>query len=186
VSVKPKPEVEEQAGPPAPAATKSPNQFIKHDSAYTHIATGEMWVPASDGSGMMLPTGQYFENVTQSLPSINDMEGPRTPGIVIRPWAFAKLESAWTLMEQLKAMVSSDVTLSVENSDANTQFPYSHPQRQIVGKRGDRRARINAGMLASNIARSTALLDGSIHQFPQPALEAAAGELMRELDRTEE
>jgi hypothetical protein len=186
VSVKPKP-VEEPTEPAVPAVAKqNTSAILKIDSAYQELNTGEMWVPASDGSGKLIPTGQYFERVTQSLPSINNMEGPRTPGVPIRPWAFARLETAWALMAELKAFLPSDVTLSVENADDNTQFPYSHPQRQITGKRGDRRARINAGLLASNIARSTALLDGFIQQFSQPALEAAAGELMRELDRVEE
>jgi hypothetical protein len=164
---------------------KTLSQFIQFDSAYQHPASGEMFVPASDGSGRLIPTGWYFERVTQSLPSVLNMEGPRTPGVPIRPWAFAAMISAGALLDDLKALLGSDVQLSLEAADDNTQFPYSHRQWQITAKRGDRRARINAGLLASNIARSTALLDGQIKQFPRPALEAAAGELLRELDREE-
>jgi hypothetical protein len=161
------------------------SQFIQFDSAYQHAQTGEMFVPASDGSGRLIPTGWYFERVTQSLPSVMNMEGPRTPGVPIRPWAFAALISAGALLGDLEAMLGPSVQLSIEAADQNTQFPYSHNQWQIAAKRGERRARINAGLLASNIARSTALLDGQVKQFPKWALEAAAGELLRELDREE-
>jgi hypothetical protein len=162
---------------------KITSQFIQYDSAYQHAASGEMFVPASDGSGRLIPTGWYFEHVTQSLPSVMNMEGPRTPGVPIRPWAFASLVSAGALLGDLQALLGDGIQLSVEAADENTQFPYSHRQWQITAKRGDSRARINAGLLASNIARSTALLDGQVKQFPRPALEAAAGELLRELDR---
>ena len=173
---------------PAPAtpAAKTPGQIVKVDSAYQDVATGEMWVPASDQSGKLIPTGQYFEVVTQSLPSVENMEGPRTPGIRIRPWAFAKSDTAQALVYELKPYLPNDVALSIENADENTQFPYSHPQRQIAGKRGEKKARINAGMLASNIARSTALLDGQIKQFPVPCLQGAAAEIMLQLDHVDE
>lgn len=165
---------------------KTQSAFIKWDSAYQHAASGEMFVPASDGSGRLLPTGWYFEPVSQSLPSVMNMEGPRTPGVPIRPWAFAAMVSAGALLGDLSAMLGDGVQLSIEAADENTQFPYSHRQWQITAKRGDRRARINAGLLASNIARSTAFLDGQIRQFPTPALEAAAGELLRDLEHVDE
>lgn len=158
------------------------SQFIQFDSAYQHPTSGEMFVPASDGSGRLIPTGWYFERVTQSLPTVN-IEGPRTPGVPIRPWAFATLISAGALVNDLNAMLGSDVDIFVEAADENAQFPYSHKQWQIVAKRGERRARINAGLLASNIARSTSLLDGQVKQFPKPALEAACSELLRELSK---
>jgi hypothetical protein len=31
------------------------SQFIQFDSAYQHPASGEMYVPAGDGSGVLLP-----------------------------------------------------------------------------------------------------------------------------------
>ena len=166
--------------------TKTQSAFIQFDSAYQHSASGEMFVPASDGSGRLIPTGWYFERVTQSLPSVLNMEGPRAPGVPIRPWAFAAMISAGALLNDLGSLLPSDIGLSLEAADDNTQFTYSHKQWQIVAKRGDTRARINAGLLASNIARSTALLDGQVKQFPRPALDAAAGELMRELERENE
>lgn len=161
------------------------SQFIQFDSAYQHAATGEMFVPASDGSGRLIPTGWYFERVTQSLPHVLNMEGPRIPGVPVIPWAFATTSSAQRLLLELKDF-GINGSLSIAKSDDNTQFPYSHEMLQIVATRGERVARINAGLLASNIARSTALLDGYVKQFPKPCLEAAAGELIRDLEHVEE
>jgi hypothetical protein len=155
------------------------------DSAFQDKESGEMFVPASDGSGKLLPTGFAFELVTQSQPHVQNMEGPRFPGKIVSPWAFATQPTAENVLKRLKPFVPGAV-LYLEAADTNTQFPYSHDQLQIVALRGDREARINAGLLASNIARTTALLDGEVRQFPWSPLSAAAGELLRELEHVDE
>lgn len=162
------------------------NPFLPFNNAYQHADTGEMWVPASDQSGMLVPTGYYFERVTQSLPNVNNMEGPRFPGVRISPWAFSAATTAADLLPAISSLVDRNVKVTIEPSSANTQFPYSHDMLQFVATRGDRKARINAGLLASNIARTTAVLDGQVKQFPAPALAAAAAELMRELEHVDE
>jgi len=164
-------------------AKKTSPLFAQFDSAFQHLDTGEMWVPRSDGAPGLVPTGYNFERVTQGQPSVRDLQGPRSLIIRITPWAFATQVSATRLMLNLREFVPASVELTLQAGDDNTQFPFSHTMWQIRGKQGQYKARINAGLLASNVARTTATLDGQVRQFPERALEAAALELQNELQR---
>lgn len=159
--------------------------FTQFDTAFQHNGTGEMHVPRSDGQPGLVATGFLFERVTQSLPAVTDMQGPRLAGVQLTPWAFATQQTAEAVLAALKPIMPSDVQLTIQAGDRNTQSPMSHEMLQIRAKRGQYKARINAGLLASNIARTTATVDGEVKQFPEPALEAARDELMRELDKLE-
>lgn len=145
-----------------------------------------MFVPRSDGEPGLVPTDWFFERVTQGQPRIDNMDGPRDLKVLITPWAFATRRTAELVLEALKEITPRDVQLSIQARDKNTQFPYSHDQLHIRAKRGQHKARINAGMVASNIARTTATVDGTVKQFPSSALQAAADELLRELDKQEQ
>lgn len=154
--------------------------FIQFDSVYQEILTGEMFVPASDQSGRLVPTGFYFMRVTQQLPLVEDMQGPRVNRVVLTPWAFATSQTALQICNSLQPLLKDKLTL--EPADANSQFPYSAKQWQIAAVRGNRKARVNAGLIASNIARTTAVVDGKVKQFPDMALRLAADELVTELE----
>jgi hypothetical protein len=158
--------------------------FIEFGNVWQKASTGEMFVPASDNSGWKVPTGYYFQRVTQSQPSVQNPEGPRLPGVALTPWAFATALTALQVMTMLQPV--ANYPLSLEFADENTQFPLSHREYQIAAVKGNRKARVNAGLLASNIARTTAVLDGKVKQFPNEALKLAAMELANELEREEE
>ena len=160
--------------------------FVQFDTAFQHTGTGEMFVPRSDGQPGLVPTDWFFERVTQGQPRIDNLEGPRDLTVLITPWAFATQRTAERVLEALKEIAPRDIQLSVQSGDKNTRFPYSHDQLMIRAKRGQYKTRINAGLLASNIARSTATVDGVVKQFPGPAVQAASDELLRELDRQEQ
>lgn len=144
-----------------------------------------MHVPRSDGQPGLVATGFVFERVTQSLPAVTDMQGPRLAGVQLTPWAFATPRTAEAVLDSLKPLMPGDVQLSLQKGDPNTQFPLSHDMLQIRAKRGQYKARINAGLLASNIGRTTATVDGEVRQFPVACFEAARDELLRELDKLE-
>lgn len=165
--------------------SKAVDQFIQFDTAFQNTSAGEMYVPRSDGQPGLVPTGFCFEQVTQGQPKVTDMEGPRNLIVRVTPWAFATRHTAEMVREKLLPLVPGDVKLSIEPGDKNTQFPFSHDQLYICAKRGQHKARINAGLLASNIARTTATVDGEVKQFPKQHLEDAVVELVHELDRLE-
>jgi len=159
-------------------------KYIKFDSAYQKLSTGEMFVPASDDSGNLIRTKYFFQRVTQVQPILgadNVVVGQATVGL--SPWAFATTETAADVYSQLKPYVPKEYTLSLEESDYNPAGGVrSHKEFQIVARYGNKIARINAGLLASNLARTTAFVDGKIKQFPHSALKAAAEELIREIE----
>lgn len=157
--------------------------FAQFDAAVQHLETGEMWVPRSDGAPGLVPTEHYFERVTQGQPSVTNMEGPRSLIIRITPWAFATQHTATAVMDQLKPFLPGGIDLTIQAGDDNTQFPFSATMWQIRGKQGPHKARLNAGLLASNIARTTATLGADVKRFPSPPLKDAAEELVRELER---
>jgi hypothetical protein len=157
-------------------------ELIEFNGAFQNTATGEMFVPASDQSGKLLATGYFFERVTQGQPHVLNMEGPRVNQVRPSPWQWASQYTAVRVSSMLSEYLPLDVELTIQAGDKNTQFPYSHDQLYIRGKRGARKMRINAGLLANNIARSTAFLDGEVKQFPRPCLEATAAELLRGLE----
>jgi len=159
--------------------TKFENMF-QDDDGQALVASND---PAKSG-GETLETGFYFEKVTQMLPDPNSMDGPLLPGKRISPWATATRDTAYKMYEALKPLVPGAI-LSIVEGEHDPYFKLSHPQLHIGAKMDGRQARVNAGLLASYIARSTAFVDGQLKQFPEPHLKAAADELIRELTREE-
>jgi hypothetical protein len=155
--------------------------FTEFNGAFYRNATQEMYVPRSDEAPGLVPTGFFFEPVIQAQPGVQNMEGPRNFVVRPSPWQWARQDTAEYVMVLLKPYLPG-VELSLQKGDTNTQFPYSHDQWEIRAKRGARKARINAGLLAQNIARSTSTVDGEVKNFPAPRLEAAAAELLKGLE----
>ena len=163
-------------------------KFIKFDTAYQKQSNGEMYVPSSDGAEHLIKTGYFFERVTQALPILGGqgkIVGYTT--VNLSPWAFATTETAMDVFNQLRLFTSNAYKLSLTEGDFdNGPFPRSHKEWQIQAEYSGKKARINAGLLASNIARTTAFVDGKVKQFPEPCLKDAAMELTRELERIED
>lgn len=157
--------------------------FCEFTNAFQNNQTGEMFVPASDGSGRLLPTGYFFELLTQRQPAVDNMEGPRDQVVRLAPWAYARADTAAQMLSKLYDVFPENVNLTLQTADDNTQFPLSHKQWQIRLKQDGKAARINAGLLASNIARTT---DEWGRQTERPALEAARDELLREINKLKE
>jgi hypothetical protein len=152
---------------------------------------GEMFVPRSDGKDGLVPTGQFFYAVFQSLPADPTLpDGPRQ-NIYIPPWAHALPDTASTINVMIRTWLTdhnhTDVHTTLSVASTNASFPLSHAQIQILASRvvtnnNYVHARVNAGMNAASIGRSTATVDGGVKQFPDPVIELACQELLRELD----
>lgn len=185
----------------------NPNQIIQNDPyilaqpqlrswpgdpTYHDSKTGEMLVRRSDGADGLVHTKLYFFPVSQSLPadaSLPEIAHGRTESKFIPPWAHADPVTASDMVSRVRQRLADlnqgGVKVIISVADANAQFPLSHPQFQIAASQvvdGQLvRARINAGLLAQQIGRSTATVDGEVKQFPIPAVNNAVDELLREL-----
>lgn len=126
--------------------------FASYEGMEQNLSTGEAIV---DG----IQTGWYFERAVQILPTPWDMETGRHL-MYVAPWAFATLATARRVLDLMQA--HTQMRLVLFNGDQNLHFPTSVLQRHIGVKDQPKRIAVNAGLIASYIARTTARLsDGA-------------------------
>lgn len=151
---------------------ESDPDLIPFDNVWLHSQTGEMFVARSDGAEGKVPTNFFFNIFWQQNPA----EFANLPnGVAVGPWAFARQLTAERVMAMVKYFMPQDIEINMSLNGEGGQF-------QIQAKRAGKTARINAGLLASAIARTTATVDGMVKQFPDQVLRDAANELIRELE----
>lgn len=103
-----------------------------------------------------LDTGWTFEFVYQALPQIGENPDTSRGLTVISPWAYATQDTA-VKIRQMMALHTQNF-LTVEFGDPNPHFPTTIQQRQIAAEGAGKKARVNAGLIAAQIARTTALV----------------------------
>lgn len=100
-----------------------------------------------------IPTGWFFERPTQVLPLPENPETGRHTVTVI-PWAFATAATAQRVREAMQ--LHTQMPLEIFKGDQNPHFPLSVVQRYIGVQGQPRTVSVNAGLVASYIARTTA------------------------------
>lgn len=118
-------------------------------------------------------TGWHFLLPAQALPSGGENLDTNRVATRISPWGFASRATAERLRGLLQPMMQ-DAGLSVVAGDQNSQFPYSTLQLYISAGGS---AKINAGLLASEIARTT-FFDTVNKRVVQTDREALAGAVL--------
>ena len=120
---------------------------IRFENMEFETTTGEAFVNG-------YPTGWHFEFAMQGLPAPGENMDTSRKLTLISPWGFATMETA----EKIRKMMQSNTgrSLRIEDGDENTQFPLYVRQRYIVASENGRKASVNAGLVASQICRSTA------------------------------
>lgn len=118
-------------------------------------------------------TGWNFLLPAQALPAGGQNLDTSRVATRVSPWGFATRATAGRLRESLQPMMG-DVKLAIVNGDQNSQFPYSTLQLYITAGGS---AKINAGLLASEIARTT-FYDTINKRVVQTDREALAGAVL--------
>lgn len=135
-----------------------------------------------------IPTGWFFELPTQLAPTPDNPETGRQR-VTVTPWAFATPSTAQRVLELLWR--HTQIPCEIFQGDANEQFPISVPMRHIGVEGQPRRVAVNAGLVAAEIARTTAeVSDGQggkkIVQNANPAIALAIFSLLTEIDGEQE
>lgn len=131
-----------------------------------------------------IPTGWAFARPTQLVPTADNPETGRQ-SVNVTPWGFASASTAQRVLEAMQA--KTGLVLDIFKGDKNEQFPTSVLQRYIGVHGQPRRVAVNAGLIASYIARTTCeVSDGKggkkIVQNAEPAIVQALLELWREIE----
>lgn len=139
--------------PPAPPAPPAPTGgTATYEGMEQDLATGEAAV-----NGIW--TGWTFERVMQVVPIPGNAETGRMD-VRVNPWGFATASTAQRVLELLQ--VHTHLPLEIFKGDQNDQFPMSAVQRYIGVQGQPRRVAVNAGLIASAIARTTAEVDNGM------------------------
>lgn len=123
---------------------------LRFENMEFETTTGEAFVINN------LPTGWKFEFVMQGLPAPGENIDTSRTFQLVTPWAYATEATATRVMQLMAAHTQR--ALHVEFGDANSQFPTTVRQRYIVSTENGKRASVNAGLVAVQIARTTALV----------------------------
>lgn len=131
-----------------------------------------------------IPTGWTFEQPKQLAPLPSDTETGRH-SVALAPWAFATAATAQRVREAMQ--LHTQMPLEIFKGDQNPQFPLSVVQRYIGVQGQPRTVSVNAGLVASYIARTTARVsDGAggfrIVQNERMALAGAIESLARAIE----
>lgn len=160
----PAPPVQQQPAvqqPPAPATlTPAPPAPVGGTTTYEGMeqdnSTGEAIVNG-------IQTGWYFERPTQIVPLPENPETGRQ-NITVKPWGFATASTAQRVLELLQ--VHTQLNLEIFKGEQDSAFPTSVTQRYIGVAGQPRRVAVNAGLIASQIARTTCeVSDGKGGQY---------------------
>lgn len=100
-----------------------------------------------------IPSGWFFEQPTQLTPLPENPETGRH-SVAVMPWAFATAATAQRVRETMQ--LHTQMPLEIFAGDQNAQFPLSVRQRYIGVQGQPRTVSVNAGLVASYIARTTA------------------------------
>jgi hypothetical protein len=128
-------------------------QKILFENMEFDVSTGQAWVNGQE-------TGWSFEFAMQGLPAPGENMDTSRKVTLISPWAFATRKTAdkiRTMMEQ-----HTGRKFEIEQGDENTQFPTNVRQLYIVAKENGKNASVNAGLVASQIARTTAIVSDGV------------------------
>lgn len=144
-----KPPVVDPPKPPAPQ-TAGPAPAVSETTTYEGMEQDN-----STGEAICneIRTGWYFERPTQLVPTASNPETGRQSVSVI-PWGFATASTAQRVLEAMQA--KTGLHLVIFKGDQNPQFPLSVVQRYIGIQGQSRNNSVNAGLIASQIARTTA------------------------------
>lgn len=150
---------------------------VTYEGMEQDAATGEAIVNG-------IPTGWFFELPTQLAPAPDNPETGRQR-VTVTPWAFATPSTAQRVLEAI--WKHTLMPCEIFQGDPNDQFPISVPMRHIGLQGQPRRVAVNAGLVASQIARTTARVsDGQggtkIVQNANPAIAQAIFSLLAEID----
>ena len=150
---------------------------VTYEGMEQDTATGEAIVNG-------IPTGWFFELPTQLAPTPDNPESGRQR-VTVTPWAFATPTTAQRVLEAI--WKHTLMPCEIFQGDPNDQFPISVPMRHIGVQGQPRRVAVNAGLVASQIARTTARVsDGQggtkIVQNANPAIAQAIFSLLAEID----
>lgn len=150
---------------------------VTYEGMEQDAATGEAIVNG-------IPTGWFFERPTQVTPLASDPETGRHV-VDLNPWAFATPSTAQRVLEAI--WKHTLMPCEIFHGDPNEQFPITAPMRHIGVQGQPRRVAVNAGLIASQIARTTARVsDGQggtkIVQNANPAIAQAIFSLLAEID----
>lgn len=135
------------AAPPAPAPPTGGT--TTYEGMEQNLSTGEA---ICNG----IQTGFYFERPMQTVPIPGNAETGRMD-VRVTPWGFATASTAQRVLELLQQ--HTQLTLEIFKGDQNDQFPTSVVQCHIGVQGQPRRVAVNAGLVASAIARTTAEVD---------------------------
>lgn len=150
----------------APAAPVPAADVETHEGMDIDTATGEA---ICNG----VRTGWHFLLPAQALPSGGEHLDTNRVATRVSPWGFATPATAEKLHAALAPMMG-DTKLRIIAGDQNSQFPYSTLQLYISAGGS---AKINAGLLASEIARTT-FYDTINKRVVQTDREALAGAVL--------
>lgn len=133
-------------------------------------------------------TGWFFERPKQVVPAPDNPE-TGLQRVEVTPWAFATASTAQRVLEAIWRHTLMPCELF--HGDPNEHFPISAPMRHIGVQGQPRRVAVNAGLIASQIARTTARLgDGlggfKIVQNQNAAIGQAIFALLREIEDVQE
>lgn len=185
----------ENAGKPqtVTVAATIPSAAAVHSNAPTRISTQAVAAPAAPvlagtiethegmdidtGNGEAIcngvRTGWHFLLPAQALPSGGEHLDTNRVATRVSPWGFATPATAEKLHAALAPMMG-DTKLRIITGDQNSQFPYSTLQLYVSAGGS---AKINAGLLASEIARTT-FYDTINKRVVQTDREALAGAVL--------
>gem|GEM_PF-5071857 len=158
-------------------ALPTAHAFATYEAMEQNLSTGEAIVNG-------IQTGWYFERAVQLLPTPWDMETGRQLSYV-SPWAYATLATAMRVLNLMQ--VHTGMKLVLFDGDQNLHFPTSVLQRHIGVANAPRRVAVNAGLIASYIARTTSnVSDGKggtkIVQNDRLAIAGAIESLVRAIE----
>lgn len=169
--------------PMAPAPPKAPTKPVAPVSSDIKTFEG-MDFDTTNGQAIVnkLETGWHFERVVQALPTPGGNPDVDSSAQLISPWAFATQDTAGRILSMIYA-ADNRLDVAVEAQEQNDRFPTNVQQLQITARMDDKRARVNAGLVASQIARTTAwdAPNKRIIQSPNEAINGAVASLKLEL-----
>lgn len=135
-----------QTAPPAPPAPTPASGVSTYEGMDLDNSSGEA---ICNG----IRTGWYFERPVQVVPVASNPETGRS-AVAVTPWGYATASTAQRIMELMQAHTQRQLELF--KGDPNPQFPVSVLQRYVGVQGQPRRVSVNAGLIASYIARTTA------------------------------
>lgn len=128
-------------------------QKILFENMEFDVSTGQAWVNGQ-------ATGYSFEFAMQGLPAPGENMDTSRKVTLISPWAFATKDTAIKIRNMMEQHTARK--FEIESGDENTQFPTNVRQLYIVAKENGKKASVNAGLVASQIARTTAIVSDGV------------------------